>query len=199
MVSTEAPDVVRYVGQTCRRLHIRIREHRAHALRGKPFPVNRWVRKVFAAGFDIDLVVLEANAIPGKAEVRWIALLREQGLRLVNATAGGPGVFNPPPEVREKMAATHRGKPKSPEHRAKLQAAQKANPSLGFKGHKHTEEAKRRFTRAGTVRSAETRAKVTASLMGHRHSEATKIKIWVSRRARAAERAAAAVSGYADA
>lgn len=58
-------------------------------------------------------------------EQELIELARAMGARLCNLTDGGDGARNPVPEVREKMAAAKRGKPRSfsPEHKAKLSAS----------------------------------------------------------------------------
>ncbi len=196
LASTEAPTEIRYIGQTIRVPQTRLREQINAAKRGGNFAVNRWIRKVLAGGFDVEIVVLELNAMPGEAEIRWIAQLRADGKRLVNATIGGPGVTSPGAETRTRMSLAKKGIPKSEAHRAKLRAFQVANPSLGFKGHTHSDDAKARFSRKGSKHTPETRALMAAQRTGRKHSEATKLKIWQVRRARAAERAALAT--YAE-
>lgn len=188
--SSEAPEKVRYVGQTVRNIRLRKREHDRATLSASAFPVNVWMRKVVARGFKVIMVTLEENAVSGDAEVWWVAALKAAGNKLVNATAGGPGIVNPSESTRQKIAALHRGKPKSTEHREKLRAFQTANPSRGFQGGRHTAEAKAKFTRKGSKHSAETKALMSAIRTGRKHSEATKQKIWQVRRAKAAERIA---------
>ena len=194
LASTEAPTLIRYVGQTIRSTEKRLREHITHAQRTN-YPVNRWIRKVLAAGHRVVLVVLEQNGTPGDAEIEWIARLKADGARLVNATSGGPGVLSPSEETRARLSAAKIGVPKSQAHRDKLRACQIANPSLGFQGHTHTTEAKRRFSRRGTTHTAETKALIAAAGVGRRYSPEARAKIWVVRRQRAAERA---LSGGAE-
>lgn len=69
--------------------------------------------------------------------------------------------------TRAKISAYHKGKPKSPEHRAKMSAAAKGK--LG--------------TMLGRTFSPEHRAKIGAKSRGRRHTEETKAKMSASKKA----------------
>lgn len=82
--------VIRYIGATRTPLHRRIGRHVSSAYAGKRSPVAEWLRDV---GWPHS-VVLERlpRAKPEhilERESRWIALLREQGVELLNAIAPG--------------------------------------------------------------------------------------------------------------
>lgn len=126
-------------------------------------------------------------------ERRRIALHGRENL--TNKTDGGDGVSNPPPEVREKIAASRRGVKASPETLKRLRES--------HLGNRHTEETRAKIaeTQRGTQKpwakksgknlgegfkgmkwSAEHRAKFTAARKGHKVSQETRDKISKSKR-----------------
>lgn len=112
-------------------------------------------------------------------EVRWIAQLRAEGIRLTNQTSGGDGMRDPTPEVREKLSRLAMGnkwmtgKKLSAEWRQRISAAQKGRP--GKKASSET-RAKMSASRMGHIVSPETRQKISASNMGRVRSEESKAK-----------------------
>ena len=94
-----------------------------------------WIRSLLRCGLRPRLKNLE-SVQENKANERerfWISKLKADGVNLVNETDGGDGVTLTA-EIRAKMSIGignyFRGKPKSPEHRAKLAAVLvKSRPS----------------------------------------------------------------------
>jgi hypothetical protein len=114
---------IRYVGKTTGDITLRLRQHLQAAARGAHTYVARWLR----SAKDVEVVVLECDPPGGldAAERAWIAHLRDIGCQLTNLTDGGDGMV-PGELAREagrKGGIALRGKPKSPEHRAKIAAA----------------------------------------------------------------------------
>ncbi len=126
--------------------------HRAH-----------WLRLLLAEGFNPSLEVIDEvlQSEWAAVECAYVIFYKEQGCDLVNSTPGGEGfgtganhpLFGRPrpPEVRAKLSAANKGKRLSPEVRAKLMAAHKgkvfspercANMSAAQKG-KRASVAKR--------------------------------------------------------
>jgi len=105
-------------------------------------------------------------------EIRWIAQLKREGIKLCNQTNGGDGMsgYVMPPEVRAKLSATHTGKtmpPQSAAHRAKLSAART--------GKKQSPESieKIRGSKIGKKASLEARANMSAARIGMKRSPET--------------------------
>jgi len=119
-----------------------------------------------------------------KSAFQWekelIFMLRSRGYRLFNMTDGGDGAANPSVETREKRAKATKGVPKSLEHRLKIAASHRGkkktpetckaisegkrkmrvvSPFKGKKGFPSTRKGKK-----GPSPSEETRAKTSASL-----------------------------------
>lgn len=86
--SSKNYDMVRYIGQTSRLLSVRLSQHLST---GSDTPVARWIRGELAKGRSIHIQPLEKNAVHAKAEVRWIALFKASGAKLLNCNAGGGG------------------------------------------------------------------------------------------------------------
>lgn len=112
-----------YIGQTCKPVKVRYRQHVLAARSGHQYPVYRWMRKLASEGVTPSLCVFrtcgtkaEANA----AEVEAIAVAREGGVGLLNITAGGGGVVGIP---RDICAAKMRAKWADPEYKARVGAA----------------------------------------------------------------------------
>jgi hypothetical protein len=96
-----------------------------------------------------------SEATLGKARPAWIM----EKMRIANK--GRPLT----PEHRAKVSAALRGKPKSREHVAKVSAALKGRHDIGMFGRKH---------------SPETRAKMRAKALGRKHTAETKTKFAAS-------------------
>ncbi len=182
-----------YVGKgTGKRAHIGNRHHRSEF----------WQRIVAkSGGFSVRMV---AENIPEDLafliEIEHIDKLKMMGVKLCNLTSGGDGTAGwvKTKEWREKVGNAHRGKPKSPETRAKISESVKncgyihsaearekiSKTHLGharFLGHKHTDEWKKNMSamslgnksRTGQKRSEEERAKSSIALSGRIQTKLT--------------------------
>jgi len=119
-------------------------------------PKNSWLKHLLGLGLEPSLLILQCVPVLlwEEAERSWIARLRPQ---LVNATDGGDGAPNLPPESLERMAAAGRGrvpwnkgKKQTPE-----QCANNARSMLGRPGYW-----------VGKRLSADHRAKLSAAKKG---------------------------------
>jgi hypothetical protein len=84
--SSESSNTVRYIGQTSKSLDERLSRHKATSAET---PVALWIRGEIAKGRSIIIQALEKNAPLGEAEVRWIALFKGSGAKLLNCNGGG--------------------------------------------------------------------------------------------------------------
>jgi hypothetical protein len=138
LVDAREPEHFRYVGKTVREIQERLYFHLYRQPAERNLHKKRWIIKVQDAGGDVIPVLLEecADDVQDEREIFWIAKARAEGHRLTNMTDGGEGGRNPCPEVREKIAAAHRGKKRPPHVREALSAAAKlrtgaTNPNFG--------------------------------------------------------------------
>lgn len=110
--------IVRYVGQTKQELLDRRTQHLAEALRppGRT-RAHRWIRKVLRTGYDIGIVLLEAECPWDEAEKKWIAEYRKNHPgTMTNFSSGGCGCSG---KRSDATRAKMRG-PKSAAHTIKL-------------------------------------------------------------------------------
>ena len=171
--------LIRYVGRSTTGL-VRPRQHGQPAQLAKPSRKTSWVKALLAAGFRYEIVILEtysARESVVSGECFWIAYGRVCGWPLTNMSGGGEGnaVRLHTPAARAKMAATlrgkkrspaavqasadgHRGKALTPAHRRKLSRIQQNRPW----------EAKRVAALRGRICTPETRAKISAALRARR-------------------------------
>ena len=155
---------LRYVGQTQQTLRRRLSGH-LRSPRGKHahLPVSRWIAKLQRNGLEPMIEVLDGPmqvADLDAAEQRHIAVQRVAGAKLLNLCPGGGasfGTWNMPAEAIQRIADSKRGRPRSPETRAKLSAA-----NLGKRP------------------TAETLAKRSAALRGRKQSDE-----WIKKRVQA--------------
>lgn len=169
---------VRYVGRAAGRATKRLREHLRDAETGSRRHSSCWIRRLRRLGFLPTLLVLEVvpTADAPARERAWIAHHRQLGCQLTNHTDGGEGLegFHHRPESIDKMRERRRGRPLSPERRARIAA--------GLRG----AYAEGRRARPGRTRpwSAEQRAMLSARARGRTLSDATRAKIAASLRGR---------------
>lgn len=122
-------DEIRYIGKAQGYLNSRLKGHIYEAKSGKRVTHKlSWIRQLLDAGLaPVPKVV--AQFVRGdtlaNAEREWIARMRADGVRLVNATDGGEGMPNPSPETRAKLRG--RGCTFTEEQRAKGRAIRMAN------------------------------------------------------------------------
>lgn len=150
-----------YVGITSRTVAERWLEHKQEASRGGKRALLSAIRKYGAENFDICEV--------GSAD-DWQSLchherLMIEGLRTLaphgyNLTSGGDGVLNLPQEIRDRVAASNRGRKQSDEAKRKIGAASK--------GHVLSPEARAKISlkHMGKTLSPEHRAKLSAAKVG---------------------------------
>lgn len=87
--SSESSNRVRYIGQTSKSLDERLSRHKATTA---DTPVALWIRREIARGRSIIIQALEKDAPLGEAEIRWIALFKGSGAKLLNCNGGGGGL-----------------------------------------------------------------------------------------------------------
>jgi hypothetical protein len=116
---------LRYIGKTRQSLLARLRAHmqdKADCHR------VHWLKSLAQRGLKPHIVPIEIGEGMcqwQEAETFWIAWARRNGARLTNATSGGDGVPDLPPETRERMRKVWLGRKHSPETLAKLRAARR--------------------------------------------------------------------------
>jgi hypothetical protein len=177
---------VRYIGQTVKRLDVRLYKHWQTTNAGETTYRARWMRTVRAAGADVLIEPIAVVPVEDRdrAEMAAIATALAGGSPLTNATAGGDGVrgYSFPVEVRQRMSAAASRRRASPETREKMRIAMKAatagkDMAARVRGRKRSDEHKRRIAEA-----------VGARCRGVRLSEATKAAMRLGQqRRRAAE------------
>jgi len=157
-------DVLRYVGKTIQSLERRLACHISEALhRDTDNHRLHWIGEVCRAGYRPGIFLIEETDDWEAAERKWIAYFRSLGANLVNATDGGEDSKSMSVASRAKMSeaakrriskmsleekqvwyaklgASRRGKPKSPEHRAKIAAKSSLR--------KHSDATRKKISRA---------------------------------------------------
>ena len=169
-----------YVGQTTQGAETRWKEQVRHArllsCADYKYPLSRAIRKYGAAGFNHQILSdAQSKAELNNLERVWIILLgtrKPNGYNLAKGGEGNPGLKHTD-AAKEKIAAGHRGRPLSAEHRAALSLAGKGNPKHGGgvpKGH---------------VWSAERNEKLRQAITGKKRPDLTarNLKRWVDFRA----------------
>jgi hypothetical protein len=136
-----------YVGQTQGPLWKRLADHVAKASPTDSRPVLRWLWEIYSAGGAVTIAPLKLDAVPNNDEKAIIRRLIADRHSLLNVEHSGAksdlmkriGAADPTinerrrkacsaamtPERRAATSAQFKGKPKSPEHRAKISAATK--------------------------------------------------------------------------
>lgn len=124
LVDPEAPDVLRYIGQTKKTPKVRLGEHVADAKRGQDNYRCRWIRSLIALGRKPEVVVVEivTKATVAEAEKRLIA---QHKATLTNTTAGGDGTLDMHPEAIARAKASRAWYRHSKETAAQISASKK--------------------------------------------------------------------------
>lgn len=112
LIDPANPTMVRYIGQTRKRLGDRLKEH----CRDKKKSHKRnWIIGLAREGRQPDILALATctDAAADEQERLHISQHRESGCELLNHTDGGDGMRNwkPSDATRQKMSATRKGKP----------------------------------------------------------------------------------------
>ena len=159
---------VRYVGKT-ENLVERLRGHLN--TQGTSHQDN-WIRSLKKIGLYPKIEILEIVNEPDwqEAERFWIETLRQMGVRLTNADAGGRGLGGKRSlEVRQKISLKHKGKVLTEEHKAKLRVFhQNRKPEVN---------AKISATLTGKKLSEETKLKMSKACKGRKMSDEFKAKL----------------------
>lgn len=127
-----------YVGQTCRPLEQRVRQHQTDAARLPARAVHRWLRELHVTGQQLLVKVLDrcdAIEAANEAERRWIATCANAGVALQNRSRGGQRFYGP--EHGETIALGLA----TPTSKALRSSATKRRHEMGFM----SEESKRRM------------------------------------------------------
>ena len=171
---------VRYIGRTVSGMR-RPKMHGFPSIlaKDKTYKAN-WIRQLRALDLDYGVVVLEEveKGKLGQVEQQWIAKAKAECWPLTNLTDGGEG--------------GHLGRKFTPEHRARISAANKGRKMTLEQRAKLSEVAKKRSvdplkiaamraSRIGSIHSEETKAKIGAANRGKVLSPETRAKISASR------------------
>lgn len=151
---------VRNVGVTKKSENVRLQEHLSEARRGVKNHRCNWLRSLRQPPI-VEVIEWVRPEDRNEREKYWIALFRDYGHQLVNNTDGGDGVLGCPltSETRAKMSLAGKGKPKSPEHRAALAAANRRPEAR--------ERVRQQFS--GKTLSKEMREKISAAKRGNKN------------------------------
>ena len=118
---------LRYVGQSTSGL-VRPRAHALPSTLSKEKNTHKanWIRLLQRQGLQYEILIVEECSVVELDEYErfWISYFRFVGCRLLNLTdgGGGPRGLKHSAESRTKMSVSRTGRPKTPEHRAKIAA-----------------------------------------------------------------------------
>lgn len=115
---------IRYIGATRRRLRQRLKSHMSAARRGDADACCQW-KRTLREWPEIRPYLTVPDHLGPSAERQVIAVLRANGVRLLNESDGGPGVpgYKHSQVARAKLSAASLGRKNSAEHVAKTAAA----------------------------------------------------------------------------
>lgn len=184
--------MVRYVGLSSNGL-VRPKTHRNQSV----LAVDRtrkanWIRSLLADGLDYQIVVLQESSVDrlNEDEVWWLKYGQASGWPLTNLRGGGDVQFgwSVEPETRAKIAAAHRGKTLTPEHRAKISAGLKRVPRSARppRSQLGSPEHRAKLSAASRARWAdlEWKAKVIANRIGEVRSVEARARMSIANKAR---------------
>ncbi len=185
----------RYIGKTGGTLEARLAGHIGDARRRAcEVPRFRWINALAAHGLMPAIRELEVCADWREAEKRWIAKLKQQGVRLLNCTDGGDGIegFLHSKKTRKLMSESAKKLYTDPQQRkirgdsirkalAKPEVKEKLSAALRAAfARPETKENLRRAQRLSCARN-EIREKRSAASKGRIVSDETRSKISKSR------------------
>lgn len=155
--------VIRYIGKTIRTDEIRLEYHLGEAYMEKGWnrPVCRWIRKILNEDRVPDIIIIEEFNSEQEAldsEVIWIARLRKENVRLLNATEGGEGIsgYHHTDEVKAKIAEASRNQEWNQERKDRISKAVSGERNVWFgkegptKGLKWSDESKAKLVKSMT-------------------------------------------------
>lgn len=109
----------RYIGQTVMAPKLRFYAYRREAKAGSTTYVSNWWRSLPKEPIMNVIGEVLTREMANYAEVMLIEQCKAEGVRLTNTRAGGMA-GELADETKQKISSAMKGKPKSPEHRAKL-------------------------------------------------------------------------------
>lgn len=179
-----------YCGKTVFPVLTRLKNHRVDMMRHPQRPISSWLKE---CGENVRVQVMEI--VP--PSLRWsererfwiytIRLLYPGGANISDGGEGAPGyVF--PAELRAAMSAFRKGKPHSPQHRAKIGAANRRRVVSLETRLKIAAARRGKPTTTGRVFKPETLEKMRAAKLGTKHTSEQRAKMVASRRANRAAR-----------
>lgn len=172
---------IRYIGYTSLSIEYRMYEHLRHVDSKSPNShKNKWLRSLFRNNKKPTIHLLYDNLTKEEAikmEIKLIAELRSQGVKLTNNTDGGEGgtgyVFKK--EVLDKLAKHRRGRKTKPASEERKRKVSEAN-----KGKKRTNEFKEKMR--NRFISIETRIRNSKASKGRKLSDSAKKKMSEARK-----------------
>lgn len=130
-----------YIGLTAQTLRKRLDQHLCATK--KPMPFQIALRRDGIDGFDFEVIDRASTRKElCEREKHWICFYRCRAPQGYNLTGGGDGLFDPSPEVRERMGRSRRGKP-SPKRGIKTG---KPAWNSGLTGFTHGEATRRKMS-----------------------------------------------------
>lgn len=115
-LSEKGSSEIRYIGKSSWGLkRCNNYKYPSYRKRLSHLPVIRWLNKIFAAGSDYQIHILEETQPSQEelnlAEIRWIKKGRDEGWNLLNCTDGGDGTWGHrhTPEALAKIGAASKG------------------------------------------------------------------------------------------
>lgn len=106
LVSSEFPEVIRYIGLTCTSLNRRLWSHFRDAKKYINHRTN-WINRVLSRGYKINIILIENNILTiqeaKNKEVEYIKIFKSFGSNLVNGTKGGDFAAELSIETRQKL------------------------------------------------------------------------------------------------
>lgn len=160
-LSEKGENEIRYIGQTSTSLATRLNSHKC--IVNNKSPKSDWINKVISKGNNIDINLIEENAVKDISETYFILKEKLINPKLLNLRIGGisrSNIWHHSEEAKKKMSLKRAGKKLSTFHRNRI--------SEGQLGKIVSEEAKKNISIAltGKKLSLETRKKMSESRSG---------------------------------
>ena len=162
---------IRYCGKTVMLMRDRMYQHRDAAYRYGRRHLCNWLRKVYDAGAQPQIIICEQVHLEGYTrreqlrhlnalERRWIEQLKALGFRLTNATKGGDGCHGRvvSAETKQKMSRALLGQKRSQKACESARRAALARPASSYRrGLEHQQFGKPQIWRDGEARARKIR------------------------------------------
>lgn len=149
----------KYIGQTMRKLTVRLTAHVASSKRERNKRTN-WIASLTSIGIRPSIELIDTVPVSELSfwEMHYISLYKSWGIELKNSTGGGESIYTPSQEVKNKIGAANKGRVCSPETRKKI--------SIAGKGQKRSEASRKNYS-AGQIGNKK--------WLGKKHTAKTKL------------------------